>query len=341
LRKTTISEVAAHAGVSRATADRVLNRRGGVSMEKVRAVLTTARAMALDRNLDASPARMLRVCVLMQPPQNPFYERLGHGFREANLLFDPQRIRAYVNYIDVLAPESIRLQLLQTARTYDALIIVAPAREGIIEALRAIATRIPVVTLATDLPLDAAHYYVGPDNYSAGRLAAELMGRLLGPAGGSVLLVAGLQEFSGHGERRRGFLDVLKHDFPACSVGIEVNNLDQGPIAADNVAAALTSNPGLSGIYNISQGNDAITERMERQGRQNPLVFICHDLTPTTKALLLSRRIHAVIDQDPMLEARRAIELILQHYGRVTDHQRTGSTPLGVFFRENVAGELQ
>ena len=216
--KTTIGEVAVRAGVSRATADRVLNRRGGVSAEKARAVLVSARAMRLDRNLDVPPARMLRVCVLMQSPENPFYERLTRGFREADLLFEAQSIRAYITHIDVLDAESIRRQLQQIAKAYDALVIIAPAREGILNALREIAARIPVVTLATDLPLDAVHHYVGPDNYKAGRLAAALMGRLLGRAGGGVLLIAGLREFSGHGERKQGFLEVLPEDFPNCRV---------------------------------------------------------------------------------------------------------------------------
>jgi LacI family transcriptional regulator len=341
IRKATVTEVAARAGVSRATADRVLNRRGGVSLEKTRAVLLTARALGLDRNLDAAPVNMLRVCVLMQSPENPYYERLGYGFREADLAFEAQRIRAYVTYINVLAPESIRLQLLQIATMYDGLVIVAPARDEILDALRAIATRVPVVTLSTDLPLDTAHYYVGPDNYKAGRLAGELMGRLLGPAGGSVLLITGLKEFSGHGERRRGFIDVLSRDFPQCSVAVEVDSLDQGMMAADGVTAALAGNYQINGIYNISQGNDAIVQRIEQLGKQGRFVFIVHDLTRTTSALLQARHIDVVIDQDPILEARRAIEIILQHYGRLEERRVIGATPLRVLFRENAAAEFE
>jgi LacI family transcriptional regulator len=337
VRKTTINDVAARAGVSRATADRVLNRRGGVSAEKERAVLNSARALGLDRNLDVVQAKMLRVCVLMQSPENPFYERLGHGFREANLAFETQKICTYVNHIDVLAPERIRYQLQRTAREYDALIIVAPASESTIDAVRIIATRIPVVTLATDLPVGAGHQYVGPDNHKAGRLAGELMGRMLGRAGGNVLVVAGLREFSGHVERKSGFIDVLTSDFPRCRIVVEIDNLDQGAKAADDVATALGRHPNISGIYNISQGNDAIVRRIEALGAaRRKVVFICHDLTSTTKALLRSRQIDVVIDQDPLLEARRAVELILQHYGRLAGRQVSGATPLHVFFRENV-----
>jgi LacI family transcriptional regulator len=338
--KITVSEVAVRAGVSRATADRVLNRRGGVSVDKERAVLLSARRMGLDRNLTVAPVQQLRMCVLMKPPQNPFYERLASGFRDANLLFHAQAITAYINHIDVLAPDTIHARLRKIAKSYDALVIVAPARDSIIAALRAIAERIPVVTLATGLPLDTAHYYVGPSNYQAGRLAGELMGRMLGPAGGDVLLVAGLREFSGHEERKLGFRDVLAEDFPRCAIAVEVDNFDQSGAAADGVAAALMKNRQIRGIYNISQGNDEITQRLKQRKIGKTFFFICHDLTPTAKALLLSREIDVVIDQDPGLEARRAMEIVLRHYGRLDGSPVDGNTPIRVFFRENVAGEV-
>jgi hypothetical protein len=48
--------------------------------------------------------------------------------------------------------------------------------------------------------------------------------------------------------------------------------------------------------------------------------------------------VDVVIDPDPMLEARRAMELVLQHYGRL-EGGSGGSTPLRVVFRENCAAE--
>ncbi len=339
MAKVTISEVAARAGVSRATADRVLNRRGGVSVDKERAILLAARRMGLDRNLTTTPVQQLRVCVLMKPPQNPFYERLARGFRDANALFDANAVTAYIHHIDVLAPETIHARLRKIAHSYDALVIVAPARDSVIEALREISGRMPVITLATDLPLGAAHYYVGPSNYQAGRLAGEMMGRMAGASGGDVVLVAGLREFSGHDERKQGFRDVLAEDFPRCRIAVEIDNFDQSGVAADGVAAALAQGRQIRGIYNISQGNDEIAQLLKRRKLRKNFVFICHDLTPTTKALLLSRDVDVVIDQDPGLEARRAMEIVLRHYGRLDGSPADGNTPLRVFFRENVAQE--
>lgn len=334
--RATTTQVAARAGVSRATVDRVLNRRGGVSADKERAVLLSARALGLDRNLDLPPLRMLRVGVLMKPPENPFYERLAQGFREANQMFADQAIRSYVTHIDVLAPAALPRQLQNLSAGYDALVIVAPAWTPLLGELGPIATHLPVVTLATDLPLAAPHHYVGPSNHQAGRLAAELMGRMLGRSGGRILLVAGLPEFSGHAERSAGFKAVLRRDFPACSIAAEVDGHDDETRTGDAVAAALRDDPAICGIYNISQGNDGIADRVEQHRRTGEVVFIGHDLTPTTRQLLLARRIDAIIDQDPLLEARRAMELVLSCYGRWSGPPIDGRTPLRAIFRESL-----
>lgn len=339
MRKVKITDVATDASVSRATVDRVLNRRGGVSIDKERAVLLSAKALGLDRNFKVPPVKALRVCVLMKPPQNPFYERLGHGFKEANLLFAHQGITAYISHIDVLAPEAIRQRLVRLTENYDALILVVPAHERLLGLLGQIATKIPVVTLATDLPLDVPHHYVGPSNYESGRLAGELMGRLIGNGGGRVLLVAGLPDFSGHRERELAFASVLAEDYPHCPIAVRIESQDQGALVADSIATALRRDPLICGIYNISQGNDEIARRIEPLRTKRNIVLIGHDLTLISRALLKSRQMDVVIDQDPILEARRAIEIILQHYGRSEGLPARGTTPIRVIFRENAGNE--
>ena len=80
-RKSSIKDVAAAAGVSIATVDRVLNGRGGVSPDRVKRVIEWARKLRLDRALDDLPIRWLRIAILMQSPTNPFYESLKQGFQ--------------------------------------------------------------------------------------------------------------------------------------------------------------------------------------------------------------------------------------------------------------------
>lgn len=334
MRKVRIEQVAADAGVSRATVDRVLNRRGGVSRDKERAVLTSARTLGLDRDLRIKPAKLLRVCVLIQPPENPFYERLERGFHEANLLFADQGVRSYVSHIHVLAPETIHQRLSRLTGDYDALILVVPAQSKVIGLLKAIAERIPVVALASDLPLGVEHYYVGHSNHQAGRLAGELVGRLMGEQG-RVLLVAGLEEYSGHREREAGFREVLAERYPDVTIGARVEGRDQGTLVAASVTRVLRNRADFGGIYNVAHGIEEIARFIAPLRGHQKFTFVCHDLTPVTRLLLANGVVDAVIDQDPIFEARRAMEIVLQHYGRLEGQPVDGTVPLHVIFREN------
>ena len=157
---------------------------------------------------------------------------------------------------------------------------------------------------------------MGPDNYQAGRLAGELMGRLLGREGGGILVVGGLPAFRGHVERRAGFADVLAARFPRSSIVQVIEGGDPGTGIAPAVGRTLRRNPSIRGIYNITQGNPEIVEQALAVRRNDRPTIVCHDLTSVTAELLRQGHIDVVLDQDPMLEARRAVEIVLQHYGR-------------------------
>jgi LacI family transcriptional regulator len=149
------------------------------------------------------------------------------------------------------------------------------------------------------------------------------MGRMLGRTS-MVLLVAGLNDFSDHQERRKRLHAPLREDYSSCTVTAEIDSFDRSATVAAAVVTALKAG-GIRGIHNISQGNDKITRRIEEHGFAKDVVFICHDqtsLAPTTCDLLLARPVDVVIDQDPLLEARRAMELVLSHYGRLDAKRR-------------------
>jgi len=333
--RVTIAAIARHAGVSRATVDRVLNQRGDVSADTERVVLLSARALGFGHRLEMVPTRLLRICVLMQAPANPYYRLLADGFAAANRHFAPARVASYASHIDVDEPESIARKLDRVAAEYDALVIVAPARPEVQDRVREIADRMPVVAIATGLDRDTPHRYVGPDNYRAGRLAGELMGRMMGPRTG-VLVVGGLASFMGHLQRRAGFRDVLAESYAQLRVAGVIESGDQGGAAAVAIMRALRDDPAIGGIYNITQGNLEIVNRaIEIRVGERPII-VCHDLTPVTEQLLRQGRVDVVLDQDPVLEARRAVEIVLHHYGRFEGDAPAGEIPIRPVFREGL-----
>src|SRR5262245_32826150 len=200
-RKTTLIKIAEAAGVSLSTVDRVVNRRGGVSPAAEAKVLEWASRMNLDRRLFRSHLKNLRVAIMMQSPQNPFYKGLRDAFLGVNASHADLNIRCFIHYIDVADIAATLRGVAEAAQFYDAMIVICPDDARLSDALRLISKRIPVVTMVTDLPSSGRIAYVGPDNRQMGRVAGELMGRFLGPDGGEILLVLGMHRIIGHEER--------------------------------------------------------------------------------------------------------------------------------------------
>ena len=333
-RKISISDVAKAAGVSTATVDRVLNNRGGVRTDKEDRVLATARALGIDRALDRTPSRALRVAVLIQPPVNPFHSSLREGIDLASRMYATLNVQFFVHHIDPRKPAAIAAAV-RDCRSYDGLVITSPDDIRVREAVAFLSRNVPVVTLATDLTDCGRAAYVGPNDRQAGRVAGDLMGLFLGRQGGRVVVVAGSRDITGHREREAGFRDIMTERYPECSLAVVLETGENREEAGRVVEIAFRDDPGLRGIYHLSAGALPIVSALQRLGRTDNTVVITHELTPNRRMLLKSRKINAVIDQRPLLEARLAVETIAKLLGRMPGEAVSISTDIQIFLAEN------
>ena len=161
---------------------------------------------------------------------------------------------------------------------------------------------------------------MGPDDVKGGRVAGDLIGRFLAAAGGDVPIITGLRSMAGHRDRESGFHVVMREHFPACRV-VAVEESRETAQGAGDVAAALRSHPGLKGIYLSSAGADRVVAALKTTGAPG-IVFAMHELTDDCRALLRSREIHAMVDQDTSAEVQIVAEIIAPLLGR-----RDGSAP--------------
>ncbi|MCE6962196.1 LacI family DNA-binding transcriptional regulator [Cereibacter sphaeroides] len=334
-RKVSMTDVAREAGVSVATVDRVLNGRGGVRPGKEEQILAASRRLGIDRALRHRPARTLRIAVMIQHPKNPFHAALREGIDLAARLHDDLNMQFQVRHIVVRDAAGIAAAIRSLDRICDGLIISSAEEPGLCAAIRELAARVPVVTLATDLADSGRAAYVGPDDHRAGRVAGDLMARLLGPEGGRVMMMAGLMDFSGQRAREAGFRKVVAEHHPACRLVTVIETGEDHAVAGRLAEVAMRNDPDLRGIYHTSVGALAIVETLERMGRRNRVEIITHELTPNRRMLLRERRISAVIDQKPLLEARLAVEAMARLHGRLPGLPASISTDIQIFMPEN------
>lgn len=333
-RKTTAKDVAKAAGVSASTVDRVLNGRGGVDPDKERRVVEWARKLKLDRALRHRPVRALRIAVLIQPPENPFYAAVQDAFAAANRAYGDFNMQFLVRHFDAGRPSILPRLVRDLGDRHDGLILTVPQSDALADAIREVAARIPVVTLATDVRDCGRHAYVGPDDRRAGRVSGDLMGRFLAPAGGDVVMIAGLLSLIGNEEREMGFRSVLRERYPECRVAVVLESQERAERAGELVRDALNANPDIRGVYSVSAGAPVVVDALKALGRED-VVFITHELTPDRRELLRQGLIDAIIDQNPEFEVRAAIETMARLTGRLEGPSSTTITPVHIHMIEN------
>jgi len=332
--------VAREAGVSVATVDRVLNRRSGVRSETVKRVEAAADKLAYQPDRLAARlarARDYRFCFILPTGTNTFMQALqGEVERTAERL-TAERVRIAVRMVDVFDGLALAEELEALGDDFDGVAVVALDHPAVREAINGLAdSGVKVVTLVSDAPGAKRVHYVGIDNTAAGRTAAMLLGRFVGPRRGKVGLIAGSLALRDHVERQFGFEQIMAREFP----DLEVLPVREGRDDFEKVEAVTTAlleeTPDLVGIYNVGAGNRGIVAALEATGRLGEVVFIAHDLTPFTRKQLVRGAIDAVVNQDPGHEARSAARVLLsacEGTPIVADQERIR---IDVFLRDNI-----
>lgn len=336
----TLQDVAREAGVSLATADRVLNGRvgvRGVTAERVREAVTR---LGYRPNLAAARlarAETYRFCFVLPAGPNVFMRLLAE--QVANTAQWLAASNAYIDIlrVDVFAPDALATTLDGLAGHYDGVAVVAldhPRVRAAIDDL--VVAGIPVVTLVSDVPSSQRLHYVGIDNIAAGRTAATLLGRFAGGRGGSVGLIVGTPALRDHAERQFGFSQVIGGEYPGLKVLPVQESLDEDERTEAIVAQMLREVPDLVGLYNAGAGNKGVAGALAAAGRSDEVIFIGHDLTDDTRRFLLRGLMDAVINQDAGHQSRSAARVLLAHCAgeQLLDEQER--IRIDIFVRDNL-----
>lgn len=335
--RSTLLDIAREAGVSAATVDRVINNRAGVRDRTREIVLETARRLgylSADAIMAETLVEKIRLDFLLPVGTNTFIKMLQNQLSLQGAA--RQDLDVQVHSIEGFNPDTLARKLRELHGTTQGVGVIALDHPTVREAIRGLsANGVKVVTLATDIAHVPRVAYVGIDNRQAGRLAGYIVGRFLGTTEPKkVAMFAGSLSYRGHEEREMGFRHVLADDFPNLTI-VELREMRDDREKAYTEAAALLDRHGdLAGIYNIGAGNQGIARALRERHLEGSVVFLGHELTEGTKQLLLEGTMDAIIDQNPRVEAREALNLLSQ---AVKGLPYEGHPPrLHVIFKENI-----
>lgn len=312
----TLRDVSREAGVSLATADRVLNGRPGVRTATVQRVLEASERLGYRANLFASRLARggsHRLAFVLPTGANPFMQALAVQVHRVAEHLAAQRVAVSLLQADAFDPAAQAGALVRlAAEGYDGVAVVALDHPSVQEAIdRIVAGGTPVVTLVSDAPRSRRAHYVGIDNLAAGRTAGTLLGRFTAGRAGTVGVVLGSELLRDHADRLGGLTAVLSQEFPGLRLAPPVAGQDDDAASAAAAAALLEAHPDLVGLYAAGAGTDGIAGALHASGRGGEVVLIAHELTEASRAWLGRGTLDAVIHQDAGHEARSAARLLL------------------------------
>lgn len=313
-REHRVVDIAAQAGLSRATVDRVLHGRDGVRPETVAQVARAVDELERQREQVLLSRRTLILDLVMQTPER--FAVASRGALEAELRsLRPAVLRARSHLAEHSDPAAAAAVLGTLARKGShGVILKAPDHPLVADAVARLAERgIPTVTFVTDVPRSRRVAYLGMDNSAAGATAAYLVTQWAGRTG-SVLLTVSHSSFRGEEERALGFRSTLAELAPRRRVHVvnDTDGLDASILVA--VRGALALRPSINAVYSVGGGNVATLRAFEEVG-VTPRVYVAHDLDGDNRELLRTRRISVVLHHDLKADMRRACRALLQARG--------------------------
>lgn len=336
---TTLKEIAALAGVSRGTVDRVLNNRGAVKPETARRVREIAISLNYQPNKAAlalaSQKKKITIGVLLFSPinGNMFFEDVAEGV-------EYQRARLAGYGCTVITRRTACLSQKAQLDSIDELLslgihglIISPLNSPeIVDKVNQLSDMgIPTITTNSDLIGSKRIAYVGSNYYEGGCTAAGLMNLITGGRANAGI-VTGSSSMLCHSERIKGFMDTLNASYPGIRVLGTKANLDDEFKSYKATLDLLSTYPQMDALFftaaGVYGGCRAVTDVLaENPGRK--IKIISFDAVEKTRNLVKCGVIAATICQQPFKQGSRPIKLMF-------DYLSTGVEPEPVQYTETI-----
>lgn len=188
------------------------------------------------------------------------------------------------------------------------------AVEGIIKS--AVEKGIPVITFDSDSPKSKRSYYVGTDNYQAGKILGEKFIKIAGTKGKIALLTGGLGAMNLN-ERIRGFKDAIAAYPELEIVTLQANNDDES-LAFSQAEAILQSHPDLLAFagFNAPAAPGA-ARAVKALNKKGEIKIVGFDTVPITLDFIRQGYIQGTVGQRPYMMGYVGLKVLYDiHMGK-------------------------
>lgn len=300
-----MATLAAAAGVSVATVDRLLNGREQVSAATRTAVLEAALRLghpAAARLTEASTQdapRTIRFGVLLHKQGQEFYQNMAREMRTAVSRLPAVNGKLDLEFSASQGPSEVASLLRAMGNRCDVIAATAVNHPEITAAVDELKQRgIPVFSLLSDFAQGIRAGYVGLNNLKVGRTAAWMLS-LSARGAGKVALFVGGTRWHGHDLRETGFRAYLREERPDLDVLESIVNLETRQLTFETTLALLRKHPDLRGIYVAGGGMEGAIAALKQARSPGDVALVVNELTTDSRSGLAQGWV-TLVDATPL-----------------------------------------
>ncbi|MDR2655711.1 MAG: LacI family DNA-binding transcriptional regulator [Oscillospiraceae bacterium] len=343
----TIKEIAALAGVSRGTVDRVLNKRGSVSSEKEKKINDIAKALKYSPNLAgktlAVKKKQLRFGYILfsSTSSNPFFLEVVRGIESRAAELSEYGVSVSIRYAAIDDPA---LQLRLVDELYESgiagLAITPINHPAVAKRIKVLAdSDFPVVTVNSDIPECGRIAYVGSDYLRSGETAAGLM-NMICSGNAFVGIVSGSPLVLCHSERIAGFMRRIEEEYRGLKVVAAAVNNDDDIESYIVTKRLLEKHPETDALFLAAAGVAGACRAVGDMGLKGKVKILSFDVTAVSCEQIKSGMIAASITQEPFVQGAKPLGILLDYAGMgIRPCREFYYTSIGIVIKENLEGQ--
>lgn len=313
----TIKEIAALAGVSRGTVDRVLNNRGSVNPDTEEKIKEIAKALDYKPNkaglVLAAQKKKIKLGVIIFSVENPFFSDVLCGINEKTEELSGYSCTVIVKQIHINTDEQLKaIDELIVAEVNG--IALAPCNDNRIRNRinDLFEQGIPVVTLNTDIENSKRIAYVGSNYTKSGATAAGLL-RLMTSGEVYIGILTGSADILCHTERISGFSNTLNPYSDHIHIVSITETHDDEIESYEKTTKLLQEHPEINALYFAAGGVYGGCRAVSSLGLSRSLKIIAYDKADTTEQFLKDELISAVICQQPHTQGKKPLDILFTY----------------------------
>jgi LacI family transcriptional regulator len=311
-QRPTIRDVAAEAGVSVATVNRVLNDTSKVREDTARKVADAAHRIGyhatnlIDHRLRADLAD-IRLGFVLQKENQTFYRVLSELIETTTRNATGFRGTPKIVFAQSQSPTEVAQLMLDLRGQCDVIAATAVNHPRISDATTKLRVAgIPTFALFSDFAQGERASYIGTNNLKIGRGAACMLS-VAAKEGGKIAIFVGGHRWHGHELRETGFRSYFREYETRFRVLDTLVNLETRRLTYEATLDLLSRHPDIRGIYIAGGGMEGAIAALREEREPGEVALVVNELTEDSRTGLYDRYV-TLVSETPL--PRLCIKLI-------------------------------